>query len=51
MTDYNQAIELQADFAKAYDRRGLAEGAEGDLKDAVADYTTAISLAPKDADA
>ena len=46
-----KAIELKPDYADAYNNRGIAKKAKGDLDGAIADYTKAIELKPDDADA
>jgi Flp pilus assembly protein TadD len=44
MTDYNQAIKLNPNNARAYTNRGNAKRKEGDLDGAMADYTRAAKL-------
>jgi tetratricopeptide (TPR) repeat protein len=48
---YDQAIALNADYAKAYNNRGIAHATQGDLDLAMADFDQAISLMPSDATA
>ena len=42
--DYDQLIELRPDDASAYYNRAVTHAADGDLKEALADYTSAIWL-------
>ncbi|MEO0536487.1 MAG: tetratricopeptide repeat protein, partial [Cyanobacteria bacterium P01_A01_bin.123] len=49
--DYTKAIELNPDYADAYNNRGIAKRALGDNQDAIDDYTKAIELNPNYADA
>ena len=42
--DYDQLIELRPDDASAYYNRAVTHAADGDLKAALADYTSAIWL-------
>jgi tetratricopeptide (TPR) repeat protein len=44
--DYDQAIKLQPDFYRPYYNRALLRTAQNDLPAALADYSTAIRLAP-----
>ena len=46
--DYDQAIELNPKYARAYHNRGSAWGNKGDLDRAIADYDQAIRLDPKE---
>ncbi len=48
MADYNQAIQLNPKYGRAYVNRGSAWGNRGDLDRAIADYNQAIRLDPKD---
>ena len=43
---YDAAIELNPEFAEAYNNRGLAYANKGDLALAIADYSKAIELKP-----
>ncbi len=43
---FSEAIRLNPKHAEAYDERGAARDAEGDLAGAVADYQRASRLAP-----
>ena len=51
IADYDQAIALDPEDAKAYFHRGLAYARKGDLDRAIADYDQAIVLDPQYADA
>ena len=51
IADYDQAIQLQPDNAKAYNNRGLAYAYKGDYDRAIADYDRAIQLRPDHAKA
>jgi tetratricopeptide (TPR) repeat protein len=42
--DYDELIELRPDDASAYYNRAVTHAADGDLKEALADYTSAIWL-------
>jgi len=44
---YDQAITLNPEYAKAYNNRGIARKAQGDLAGAIADYNQAIALNPE----
>ncbi len=44
--DYDQAIKLQPDFYRPYYNRALLRTAQNELPAALADYSTAIRLAP-----
>ena len=46
---YGRAIELDPQFALAYNGRGVAKRLSGDYQGAIADHDTAIKLNPKDA--
>ena len=46
---YSHAIDLNPDFADAYNNRGIAYADTGDFAAAVADYNTAIDLDPEEA--
>jgi tetratricopeptide (TPR) repeat protein len=48
---YTQAIALDADFAEAYNNRGLAYEAMGEYARALDDYEKALTLSPHDAQA
>jgi tetratricopeptide (TPR) repeat protein len=43
---YSQAIRLKPDYAKAFNNRGYARRAQGDLEGALQDYDQAIRLDP-----
>jgi tetratricopeptide (TPR) repeat protein len=47
IADYNEAIRLDAKDVTAYNARGTAWRAKGDLDRAIADYNEAIKLDPK----
>jgi len=51
ITDYNRAIELNLQQAKAYFDRGVANGKLGNNKLAIEDYNKAIELNPQYVDA
>jgi len=44
VADYTSAIELDAQYAKAYNNRGNAYASLGDLQQALADYDQALEL-------
>lgn len=44
ITDYTNAIELDPEYADAYNHRGIAYLSNGDIDNAIADYTKAIEL-------
>jgi Flp pilus assembly protein TadD len=44
ITDFNKAIELKPDYAKAYYNRGITNLLKGDAMVAVADFNKAIQL-------
>src|SRR5262249_59778478 len=49
IAEYEQAIQLKADYAEAYNDRGFAyylRGSKGSTERAIADYTRAIALRP-----
>jgi tetratricopeptide (TPR) repeat protein len=48
---YTKAIDIDPDFAKAYDNRGAAYAQEGNLSSAISDFTMAIANNPNDAEA
>jgi tetratricopeptide (TPR) repeat protein len=48
IADYNQAIQLNPKYGRAYVNRGSAWGTRGDLDQAIADYNQAILLDSKD---
>jgi tetratricopeptide (TPR) repeat protein len=49
ITDYDQAIRLNSNFAFAYNNRGNARSDLGDKQGAIADYNQAIRLDPNNA--
>ena len=49
--DYTKAIDIDPEFAKAYDNRGAAYAQEGNLSGAISDFTMAIANSPNDAEA
>ncbi len=51
IADYNQAITINPQDAKAYFNRGVAKSDLGDKAGALADYTQAITINPQLADA
>ena len=46
ITAYNEAIQLQPDFANAYVNRGLAKEKLGQHESAITDYSSAIKIDP-----
>ena len=44
ITDYTRAIELDPEYAEAYNYRGFAHLNNGDIDKAIADYTKAIDI-------
>jgi tetratricopeptide (TPR) repeat protein len=46
IADFTTAIQLQPDYAEAYNDRGFAYYLKGDVERAIADYTRAIDLRP-----
>jgi tetratricopeptide (TPR) repeat protein len=51
IADYDQAIQLQPDFAVAYKNRGGVKSDLGDKQGAIADFNQAIQLEPDFAEA
>ena len=51
ISDYTKAIDINPDFAKAYDNRGAAYAQKGNLSGAISDFTMAIANNPNDAEA
>jgi tetratricopeptide (TPR) repeat protein len=51
LTFYTEAIRLNPNDANAFNNRGLAQQAKGDLDAAIRDYIEAIRLNPNDAEA
>jgi len=51
ISDFDQAIALDPDYAEAYRERGITYGNKGDLDQAIADLSKAIELFPDFADA
>lgn len=45
--DYTDGIELDPEYADAYNYRGISHLSNGDVDDAIADYTKAIELDPE----
>ena len=48
---YTQAIDINPNYAKAYNNRGVAYAMEGSMSRAISDFTMAIANNPKDAEA
>src|SRR5262249_18904646 len=48
LADYNKAIEIDPNYAKAYDGRAGVLADKGETERALADYNKAIELDPKD---
>jgi len=46
ISDYDQAIHLNPEYAEAYNNRGYAYYWNGDTTQAIADYSRAIELRP-----
>ena len=44
ITDYTNAIELDPEYADAYNHRGISHFSNGDIDNAISDYTKAIEL-------
>ena len=51
IADFNQAIQLEPDYAGAFSNRANAYAARGEFDRAMADYNRAIQLKPDDGDA
>ena len=51
IADFNQAIQLEPDYAGAFSNRANVYAARGDFDRAMADYNRAIQLKPDDSDA
>lgn len=51
IVEYAKAIEINPNYAKAYNNRGVAYAQEGSLQRAIADFTMAIADKPTDAEA
>ena len=51
MVDYNKAIEIDSNYAKAYNNRGNLKKDLKDYTGAISDYNKAIELNPKGKDA
>jgi tetratricopeptide (TPR) repeat protein len=49
ISDYNQAIRINPNYADAYYNRGLAKSQSGDKQGAISDYNQAIRINPNDA--
>jgi Flp pilus assembly protein TadD len=49
LSDFNQALALDPNFAAAYNNRGYDRQQLGDIDGALADYEKAISLDPGEA--
>ncbi len=49
--DYTNAIELNPEYAEAYNNRGIAYLSNGDFDNAIADYTEAVEFDPELTDA
>ena len=47
--DYNRAIQIEPDYADAYNNRGSVYAQKGDLDSAIKDFTDAIYFKPDDA--
>jgi tetratricopeptide (TPR) repeat protein len=51
ISEYTKAIDINPNYAKAYDNRGVAYAKEGSLSRAIADFTMAIANNFNDAEA
>jgi len=49
--EYTKALDIDPNYAKAYDNRGVALAQEGNLTGAISDFTMAIANNPNDAEA
>ena len=49
--DYTRAIEINPQYAAAYQLRGSSKSILGDIQGAIADYTKVIEIDPQDANA
>ena len=47
IADYNKAIQLRPGYVDAYNNRGVAQIANGNLNEAIADFTKVIDLGPE----
>ena len=51
IADYSQAIEINPNYAKAYDNRGIARSSIGEYDASIADHSKAIGINPSLVDA
>ncbi|MCK9614063.1 MAG: tetratricopeptide repeat protein [Candidatus Omnitrophica bacterium] len=51
ITEYNKAIELNPNYAEAYNNRGVAYNVKGSYDQAISDFTRAIEINPSYAEA
>ena len=49
IADYGRAVQLDPDYAEAYNDRAFVKNSTGDTDGALADYSRAIELKPSDA--
>ena len=49
ITDYTQALQLDPNFANAYNNRATSRASLGDIQGSIADFTQAIQIDPQDA--
>ena len=47
MSDYNKAIEINPNYAEAYNNRGIIYDKQGNFTQAMSDYNKAIEINPK----
>ena len=50
IADYNKAIDMNPDFADAYDNRGLTFYKQGSFTQAIVDFNKAIEINPNDSE-
>ena len=51
IADFSRAIEINPQYAAAYQLRGSSKSILGDIQGAIADYTKVIEIDPQDANA
>ena len=50
ITHYTHALELNPNFADAYNNRGVVKANLGRYEEAIADFDTAVHINPQDVD-